>query len=83
LQGQIDSLSYQLLQLKTAGIPAQQQAQVQTVIQQVVVDEDTKAEVETLKRKVGILESAVNVLQTSVMNALNTTIGLLKQLLKL
>ena len=77
LQRQIDSLSYQLLQLKTASIPVQN-----TVIQQVVVDQETKVKVENLEVKVGTLQRAVDYLQINVINALDKIIGMLNKLIK-
>lgn len=74
LQRQIDDLNYKLLQLKNT--PAQT-----TIVQNVIVDEDTKAKVQVLETKVGILEKAVIFIQENVMKAINTAIDLLERIL--
>ena len=74
LQRQIDDLNYKLLQLKNT--PAQT-----TIVQNVIVDEDTKAKVQVLETKVGILEKAVIFIQENIMRAINTAIDLLERIL--
>jgi len=70
-----DSLEYRILQVEKKPITTQ------TTVQ--ITDQETKTKVKSLESRVGTLEKAVSFLQTKVMDALNTTIGLLKQLLKI
>ncbi len=89
LQTQIADLRMQNLNLQAQinAIKNQPVAQVTDVTSQVAntnIKIDTiEKRVGTVETKVGVLETAMSFLQTNVIDALDTTIGLLKKLLKI
>ncbi len=84
MQKQIDDLQSLNGQLKAEINNVQNlQPQIENVsaLQSQITNTDIK--VQAIETRVSMLESAISFLQTKVMDAFNTTIGLLKQLLKL
>jgi len=91
INGQMSAMQKQIDDLKTLNGQLQAQInnvqnlqpQIETVsaLQSQITNTDIK--VQAVETRIGVVEKAVTFLQTKVMDALNTTIGLLKQLLKI
>lgn len=86
MQSQIDQLKILNTTLQTKINNQTQTATIQPV--QVAQDftpqiTATNARIDAVEKRVGVIEKAVSLISTNVTNLLNTTIDLLKQILKL
>ena len=90
INGKMNDMQSQIDSLKGLNTSLQNQinAQKQTVTIQPVTDVTsqialTNTRVDAVEKRMSTLETAISYIQKNVMDALNTTIGLLKQILKL
>ncbi|MFA5413253.1 MAG: hypothetical protein WC348_01805 [Patescibacteria group bacterium] len=77
LQNKVDQISSSASASTPAPVPAQ------TIVEtkEVIVRDPDNTKVEALEKRVTTLESVVSLIQTKIMQAINTAIGLLKKLL--